>query len=435
MPNSNLPIPWCFQILGVKGASNSDVLEDSTTTAVSTTPTPSLSSPSGECYACTQVGIPAFHSTSCDRANQPEWQASAGSSLFPVQTRPGPTYAKSRRKSGSVSGRMSPKPSSTLGLMLGPILDPRSEYVRRWNRAVLLARGVALAVDPLFFYAISVGASGAPCVAIDGWLALVVSLLRTCVDGVHLFHLWLQFRLAYVSRESLVVGCGKLVWDPRAIAAHYVRSLKGFWFDVFVILPIPQAVFWSVVPRLVREEQIKLLMGILLVSFLLQFLPKVLHSLSLMRRMQKVTGYIFGTIWWGFGLNLIAYFIASHSCYQFMLPSQTLGNPCGFNSTITRKSLCLEGDGPFKYGIYASALPVISTNSIVVKVLYPISWGLFQLSTFGNNLTPTCHWSEVLFSIILVLGGVLAHGDGQQEEDAIEMRRHGMVDEEETVAI
>lgn len=28
--------------------------------------------------------------------------------------------------------------------------------------------------------------------------------------------------------------------------------------------------------------------------------------------MQKVTGYIFGTIWWGFGLNLIAYFIASH---------------------------------------------------------------------------------------------------------------------------
>jgi hypothetical protein len=28
--------------------------------------------------------------------------------------------------------------------------------------------------------------------------------------------------------------------------------------------------------------------------------------------MQKVTGYIFGTIWWGFALNLIAYFIASH---------------------------------------------------------------------------------------------------------------------------
>jgi cyclic nucleotide gated channel len=43
-----------------------------------------------------------------------------------------------------------------------------------------------------------------------------------------------------VSRESLVVGCGNLVWDASAIASHYVRSLKGFWFDAFVILPVPQ---------------------------------------------------------------------------------------------------------------------------------------------------------------------------------------------------
>ena len=40
--------------------------------------------------------------------------------------------------------------------------------------------------------------------------------------------------------ESLVVGCGKLVWDARAIAAHYARSVKGLCFDLFVILPIPQ---------------------------------------------------------------------------------------------------------------------------------------------------------------------------------------------------
>lgn len=39
-----------------------------------------------------------------------------------------------------------------------------------------------------------------------------------------------------VSRESLVVGCKKLVWDAREIASHYQRLLKGFWFDAFVIL-------------------------------------------------------------------------------------------------------------------------------------------------------------------------------------------------------
>ncbi|KAE8021758.1 hypothetical protein FH972_007622 [Carpinus fangiana] len=262
---------------------------------------------------------------------------------------------------------------------------------------------MALAVDPLFFYALSIGRGGAPCLYMDGGLAAVVTVLRTCVDAVHLCHLWLQFRLAYVSRESLVVGCGKLVWDSRAIASHYVRSLKGFWFDAFVILPVPQAVFWLVVPKLIRDEKIKVIMTILLLIFLFQFLPKVYHSISLMRRMQKVTGYVFGTIWWGFGLNLIAYLIASH----FQLPTGMVGDPCGGNSTMVRMPLCLDVNGPFNYGIYKWALPVISSNSLAVKILYPIFWGLMTLSTFGNDLEPTSHWLEVIFSIVTVLSGLM----------------------------
>lgn len=173
-----------------------------------------------ECYACTQVGVPVFHSTSCDQAHQPEWEASAGSSLVPIKNRP----AGYQRLSGPFGG----------------VLDPRKKRVQRWNRAFLLVRGMALAVDPLFFYTLSIGRGGSPCLYMDGGLAAIVTVLRTCVDAVHLCHMWLQFRLAYVSRESLVVGCGKLVWDPHAIASHYVRSLKGFWFDALVILPVPQ---------------------------------------------------------------------------------------------------------------------------------------------------------------------------------------------------
>ncbi|KAK6266810.1 hypothetical protein QUC31_017647 [Theobroma cacao] len=385
-----------------------------------------------ECYACTQVGVPVFHSTSCDHAHQPEWEASAGSSLVPIQARAG------QKKTQAAASRHPSGP-------LGRVLDPRSKRVQKWNRAFLLARGMALAIDPLFFYALSIGRGGFPCLYMDGGLAAIVTVLRTCVDAVHLFHLWLQFRLAYVSRESLVVGCGKLVWDARAIASHYVRSLKGFWFDAFVILPVPQAVFWLVVPKLIREEQIKLIMTILLLIFLFQFLPKVYHSICLMRRMQKVTGYIFGTIWWGFGLNLIAYFIASHVaggcwyvlaiqrvasclrqqcersercklslscseevCYQFLFPAEAVGNPCGGNSTkVVGKPLCLDVHGPFNYGIYQWALPVVSSNSVAVKILYPIFWGLMTLSTFGNDLEPTSHWLEVMFSICIVLAGLL----------------------------
>ncbi|KAF5735572.1 hypothetical protein HS088_TW15G01080 [Tripterygium wilfordii] len=382
-----------------------------------------------ECYACTQVGVPAFHSTSCDRAHQPEWEASAGSSLVPHHARKTTSPTPSRRPSGP----------------FGTVLDPRSKRVQKWNRVILLSRGMSLAVDSLFFYSLSIGRSGSPCLYMDGGLAAIVTVLRTCVDAVHLFHLWLQFRLAYVSRESLVVGCGKLVWDARAIASHYVSSLKGFWFDAFVILPVPQAVFWLVVPRLIREEQIKLIMTILLLIFLFQFLPKVYHSIYLMRRMQKVTGYIFGTIWWGFGLNLIAYLIASHVaggcwyvlaiqrvasclrqqcnkrgncnlmlacseevCYKFLFPTDSIGNPCGGNSTtIVRKPLCLDSNGPFKYGIYSWALPVVSSNSLAVKIIYPIFWGLMTLSTFGNDLEPTSNWLELMFSICTVLCGLL----------------------------
>lgn len=185
------------------------------------------SSPIGsvvECYACTQVGVPVFHSTSCDSCHQPQWEACAGSSLVPIQNRTG-------GKTQSFSAHSGP---------FGHVVDPRSKRVQVWNRALLLARGVALAIDPLFFYALSIGRAGSPCLYMDGGLAAMVTVARTCVDAVHLLHVWLQFRLAYVSRESLVVGCGKLVWDARAIASHYLRSLKGFWFDVFVILPVPQ---------------------------------------------------------------------------------------------------------------------------------------------------------------------------------------------------
>lgn len=389
-----------------------------------------LPSPPVECYACTQAGVPAFHSTTCDRANAPQWEANAGSSLIPVSNiPPRDTHRYPTNK-----------------WIFGDVLDPRSKRVQRWNRLILLARAVALAVDPLFFYSLSIERNGAPCLYMDVGLVIVVTVLHTCADVVHIMHVWLQFKVAFVSRESLVVGCGKLVWDARLIAAHYLRSLKGFWFDVFVILPVPQVVFWSVVPKLIKEEEIKLIISILLMMFLFQFLPKVYHSICVMKKMQKVTGYIFGTIWWGFALNLIAYFIASHvaggcwyvlsiqrvaSCLQqqceknnncglvslacsqelcyasIPLPSAFDGLQCANSSAKKSYSVCLDVDGSFPYGIYKWALPVVSSNSLAVKILYPIFWGLMTLSTFGNDLDPTSNWLEVIFSIIITLSGLM----------------------------
>lgn len=390
-------------------------------------------SPSVECYACTQAtGAPAFHSTSCDRAHTLEYAASAGSSLIPIQG----------------SGLLQIPPARRPSGLFGKVVDPRSPQVKSWNRWLLLARGMSLAIDPLFFYALSLGRGGVLCLYLDLELAVVVTMMRSLVDVVHLVHVWMQFRMAYVSRESLVVGCGKLVWDARMIAHHYVNSVKGFWFDIFVILPIPQIAFWVLVQKLMREDDIRLLMTILLLVFLFQFLPKVYHSICVMRRMQKVTGYIFGTIWWGFALNLIAYFIASHvaggcwyvlaiqriasclqqqceinnncdilslacskdACYRLPLSSGLDELSCR-NLTASLVSqhnpVCLDSSGPYPYGIYIGALAVVSSNSLAVKILYPIFWGLMTLSTFGNDLEPTSNWLEVIFSIIITLCGLM----------------------------
>ena len=187
-----------------------------------------------ECHICNQVGVPVFHSIRCDPTNKPHWESTAGSSLISPKN---PPYSQWSSDYVNRTSR-----SFWWGPFCG-VLDPRSKHVKRWNRAVLLARGMALAVDPLFFNVIymSVG-SGPPCFYMHVVLATILTVVRTCVDLVHICHMWIQFRLAYVSSESLVVGCGKLVWDARAIASHNLRSFKGFWLDAFVVLPVPQVI-------------------------------------------------------------------------------------------------------------------------------------------------------------------------------------------------
>ncbi|KAJ7974842.1 putative Cyclic nucleotide-gated ion channel [Quillaja saponaria] len=352
-----------------------------------------------ECYACTQARVPVFHSNRCDPSHQPYWESTAGSSLIPIQGPPDP-----RNPSPSTNNNNSYNSLSNFRRFYNRfrgILDPRSKHVRRWNRAVLLARGMALVVDPLFFYVVTLSGSGSPCFYMDYMLAVIFTVARTCVDLVHLFHLLLQFRLAYVSSESLVVGCGKLVWDARAVASHNLRSLRGFWFDAFVILPYSSGC----------------------------------------DLLQKVTGFIFGSVWWRFNLNILGYLIASHvaggfwyalstqrlaSCLQLQCdrsknctlslfcsrtchPSELSGfgdKICGANLTKL-KSYCLDDDGPFEYGIYGNALPIFASNSLADRILYPVFWGLINLSSFGNELEPSSDWMELIFSICITTAGLV----------------------------
>ncbi|KAL2629489.1 hypothetical protein R1flu_014175 [Riccia fluitans] len=302
----------------------------------------------------------------------------------------------------------------------GQVIDPRTREVQRWNRAFLITCLLAASIDPLFLYVLSVNMELA-CIYANQSFAVTVTIIRAFVDAMYLFHMYLQLRLAYVSKESLVLGTGLLVWDARQVAKNYVCDTWAFTFDVFVVLPIPQFLFWLVVPTMIgRGMTVSVILGVVLALFLFQYIPRLLHMVILVRRMQQVTGYIFGTALWGFALNLIAYIVAAHiagaiwyllalnemercamercwsmgSCQRrvFGCPRPLSYGEQPLFEDPTRTSFakdeylqrhCLRNGGHYNFGIYHHAVPLPGQARWLNKILYPLFWGLMTLRYFS----------------------------------------------------
>ena len=102
-----------------------------------------------------------------------------------------------------------------------------------------------LFVDPLFFYALSVSDT-CMCLFVDGWFAVTVTVLRCMTDALHLWNMWLQLKMA---KRSFGLGAGAVTasdggglrdTNPLSVAVGYLKAKSGFFFDFFVILPVPQ---------------------------------------------------------------------------------------------------------------------------------------------------------------------------------------------------
>ncbi|KAK3199282.1 hypothetical protein Dsin_022697 [Dipteronia sinensis] len=353
------------------------------------------------------------------------------------------------------------------------VLDPKAKWVQEWNRVFLLVCATGLFVDPLFFYVLSVSESHM-CLFVDGWFAITVTALRCMTDVLHVWNMWLQLKMAKnrtIPRfssglHSMVDGRGgdsgsgahttnnnnnnnnnndncNNNYSYRSVALLYLKAKKGFFFDLFIILPLPQVVLWVVVPSLLERGSTTLVMTVLLIMFLFQYLPKIYYSVCLLRRMQNISGYIFGTVWWGIVLNMIAYFVASHAAgacwYLFGIQRslKCLREKCrdthgcdlrllackdsiyyGTSSMVSdrarwawaenrpARSTCLEDSNNYDYGAYKWTVQLVKTNSRLEKTLFPIFWGLMTLSTFGN-LESTTEWLEIVFNIIVLTSGLL----------------------------
>lgn len=141
-------------------------------------------------------------------------------------------------------GRRNGSGNNNKWMMLGRILDPRSKWVQEWNRVFLLVCATGLFVDPLFLYTLSVNDT-CMCLLVDGWLALTVTALRSMTDLLHLWNIWVQFQIArrwpYPSgdNDGGDINKGNGTRGATRVAPPYVKK-QGFFFDLFVILPLPQ---------------------------------------------------------------------------------------------------------------------------------------------------------------------------------------------------
>ncbi|KAJ0966022.1 hypothetical protein J5N97_027160 [Dioscorea zingiberensis] len=332
--------------------------------------------------------------------------------------------------------------------LLGGASGNRANRAREWSRIYLLACAVGLIVDPLFFYTLSISSS-LMCLFIDGWFAITLTVLRCMVDAMHVWNIWLQLKLAYNARKPHTEeeeGSSKIHSNTNEhgrLAFGCLKNKKGFFLDLIVILPVMQVVLWVAIPALIRNGSTTTVMTVFLIMFLFHYLPKIYHSVCFLRRMQNFSGYIFGTIWWGIALNLIAYFVASHAvgaCWYLLgiqraakcLKEQCMvskvcgrtelacvdpiyygtktiiedGGRLAWAQNIHARATCLDRSDKFPYGAYKWTVALFTNTNRLEKILLPIFWGLMTLSTFGN-LESTTEWLEIVFNIIIITSGLL----------------------------
>ena len=111
-----------------------------------------------------------------------------------------------------------------------------TKWLEEWNRVFLLVSAMGLFVDPLFFYALSISDT-CMCLFVDGWFAITVTVLRCMTDTLHLGNMWLQLKMS--KRSSSI--------SNNTTTLQYFKANRGFFFGLFVILPLPQVRYHNII--------------------------------------------------------------------------------------------------------------------------------------------------------------------------------------------
>ncbi|KAF7822036.1 putative cyclic nucleotide-gated ion channel 20, chloroplastic isoform X1 [Senna tora] len=316
------------------------------------------------------------------------------------------------------------------------VMNPHTKVVQRWNKCFVISCLVAIFVDPLFFFLLSV-LKEHNCIVINPAMTTVLVLFRSMNDFVYFLNILLQFRLAYVAPESRVVGAGELVDHPKKIARHYMQSF--FLFDLLVVIPLPQIMILFVLPNYLGSSGANYAKNLLRLAVLVQYIPRLCRFLPLL--IGQSPSLIFESAWANFFINLLTFMLSGHvvgSCwYLFGLQrvNQCLREACHRSnyehcmalidcgqgrsheierpdptlapwSTNANASSCFSEDG-FSYGIYAKAVNLTTEHNVMTRYIYSLFWGFQQISTLAGNQEPSYFVWEVLFTMGIVGLGLL----------------------------
>ncbi|ONK67297.1 uncharacterized protein A4U43_C06F18690 [Asparagus officinalis] len=316
------------------------------------------------------------------------------------------------------------------------IFDPQDVFLLRMNRLFVISCILSIAVDPFFFY-LPVVDKEASCLSIDRKLAGSSVTFRTLLDIFYFLRIFLQFHTAYIAPSSRVFGRGELVIDPAMIARRYMR--RFFVVDFLAVLPLPQIIVWRFLHSS-KGSDVRMTKNALLFLILIQYIPRFVRFIPLTSEMKRTAGVFAETAWAGAAYYLLWFLLASHivgafwyllaierqdDCWHMACQKVTgcdgsylycgNANPGGndkwktvFKETLEKKCSA-EGDGPFKFGIYAQALKseIVSSKKFFPKLCYCLWFGLQNLSTLGQGLVTTTYPGEVIFSIALAILGLI----------------------------
>ncbi|KAG9459812.1 hypothetical protein H6P81_004320 [Aristolochia fimbriata] len=316
-----------------------------------------------------------------------------------------------------------------------PIMNPHAKAVQQWNKFFVISCLIAIFIDPLFFFLLSVEEKN-KCIVLHWSPTKALAAVRSVTDLIYLLHIILQFRLAYVAPESRVVGAGDLVDDPKKVARHYACGYN-FILDLFVVLPLPQIMILVVLPKYLGSSAANYAKNLLRATVLLQYIPRIVRFLPLLAG-QSASGFIFESAWANFVLNLLLFVLAGHvvgSCwYLFGLQriNQCLREACtksglsdckrfidcgrgsyidefSANKNWTKwqnqnhaKACLVTPTDEFDYGIYVQAVRITTKRSIATRYIYSLFWGFQQISTLAGNQTPSTFVWEVLFTMGII---------------------------------